>query len=391
MSTTTSNPAPAPDRPVAARPATPTLWGMTAMVAEREISTQVRTKSFLISTAVTLALVLGGIVLSSIFADRPDDGTEVAVVGTAEHVVEAADGLVPVPVADVAEARRMVLAEEVDAAVVPAEAGVAEAADGVAGVGVTVLARSSAPEDVVAALSVTPSVELLAPEATSDGLRFIVSLAFGLVFMMSAVGSGTMIAQNTVHEKQSRIVEILLSAVPPRALLAGKILGNSVVAFGQTAAIAAVSVIGLVLTGQDELLGVLGAPLVWFVIFFLVGFVLLASIYAASASLVARIEDIGPVLSPVMMLVMIPYFVVVFFSDNPVVMSVMSYVPFSAPVGMPVRLFLGEALWWEPLVSLLVLAASTLVVIALAARIYTGSLLRTSGRVTVREALMSDG
>lgn len=362
------------------RPAKPSLWGMTLLVTEREITTQVRTKSFQISTAITLVVVLAGIIIPSLVGGSSEP-TRVAVVGSAATVVEGAEDLEAVPAADADQAREMVLTEDVAAAVVPSDTDP---------LGLTVLGRTSAPEDVVATLSVTPEVEILEPEQTDDGLRAIVSLAFGLVFMMSAIGSGSMIAQNTVHEKQTRIVEILLSAVPARALLAGKILGNSVVAVGQTAAIAAVAVIGLVVTGRDELLGMLGAPLVWFVVFFLVGFVLLASIFAAGAALVSRMEDMGPVMMPAMMLVMIPYFLVVFFADNPVVMTVMSYVPFSAPVGMPVRLFLGEASWWEPLISLAILGASTLLVIALAAKIYTSSLLRTGGRVKVREALTTD-
>ncbi len=68
-------------------------------------------------------------------------------------------------------------------------------------------------------------------------------------------------------------------------------------------------------------------------------------------------------------------------------MTIMSYVPFSAPVGMPMRLFLGEAQWWEPLVSLAVLIATTAVVVALGSRIYSNSLLRTGSRVKLREAL----
>lgn len=358
------------------RPTPPSTPRATVLVAEREILAQVRTKSFVISTVVLLVLVLAGIVVSAVVGGN-DDGTKVAVVASTQQVVEDSDGLDPVLVDDADAARALVEQEEVDAAVLPGDGPT----------GVQLVALDSEPTDVVAALSVQPEVELLEPADFSEGLRFFVALAFGLVFMMSAVGSGNMIAQNTVQEKQSRIVEILLSAVPARALLAGKVLGNSVVAFGQTAAIAAVSVIGLVVTGQDELLQVLGAPIVWFVVFFLVGFVLLASMFAASASLVSRIEDVGAVLQPVLWLVMLPYFLVVFFNDNAVVMTVMSYVPFSAPVGMPVRLFFGEALWWEPLVSLAILVASTVAVIALAARIYSGSLLRTGARVSVRAAL----
>ncbi|HLS15382.1 MAG TPA: ABC transporter permease, partial [Beutenbergiaceae bacterium] len=192
------------------------------------------------------------------------------------------------------------------------------------------------------------------------------------------------------QEKQSRIVEILLSAVPARALLAGKVLGNTVLAVGQAAAIAAVAVLGLLLTGQGDLLDMLTAPIVWFVVFFLFGFVLVAAMFAAGASLVSRQEDSGTVMSPTMMLVMAPYFVVIFFGDNRLAMTIASYVPFSAPVAMPVRMFMNEAEWWEPLLSLGVLVAAAALVIALASKIYSRSLLQTGSRVSLRQALAKD-
>lgn len=370
------SPAPEPR----SRPDVPGTLQSTLLVAEREIVTQVRTKSFLVSAAVLLVGVLATIVLGSVLSGRESDPVRVAVVPQTVAAVAEAEGLEGVPVADVAEARALVESEEVEAAVVPDSSR-----DAV--LGLRLVALSSAPERVLDALTVTPEVELLGDEAPGFGIRFLISFGFGLVFMMTATTFGGTIAQNTVQEKQSRIVEILLSTVPARALLAGKILGNSALAFAQTAALAAVSVIGLVVTGQDELLGTLGSPLVWFALFFVVGFVLLASMFASAASLVSRVEDTGPVLTPVMMLTMMPYFLVVFFNDNDTVLRVASYVPFSAPVAMPVRLFLGEASWWEPLAALLVLAGTTAVVIALGARVYERSLLRMSGRVRLGEAL----
>ncbi|VTR78393.1 ABC transporter permease [Cellulomonas hominis] len=378
MSTPTPTPTPGSDRP---RPATPSAVQSTLMVAEREIMSQVRTKSFLISTAVLLVLVLGGIVLSSLLGDKIGGGdTKVAVVPETSSVIADVDGLEAVDAADADEARALVESEEVSAAVLPDEDPDNE-------LGVVVVGLDSAPDGVLAALAVTPPVELLDESATSDGLRYLVSLLFGLVFLMAASSFGGTIAQNTVQEKQSRIVEILLSTVPPRALLGGKILGNTALAVGQIAAIGAVAVIGLVVTGQDQVLGMIGAPVAWFVLFFLVGFVLLAALFASAASLVSRIEDTGSVLTPVIMLVMIPYFGVILFNDNDTVLTVMSYVPFSAAVGMPVRLFLGQAAWWEPLLSLAILAVSAVVVTAIGARIYSRSVLRTGRRVKLSEAL----
>ena len=361
------------------RPTPPGMVRASLLIAEREILAQVRTKSFLISTAVLLGAVLVSIVLGAVFADRAgSDGTDIAVVPSVTSTLEDVDGLDLVDADDEAAALQLVRDGDVVAAVLPDEGSP---------LGLRVVALDSTPTELVASLAVAPEVELLDPSDTDEGLRYLVSFGFGLVFLMSATGFGSTIAQNTVTEKQTRIVELLLAAAPARALLAGKILGNSALAFGQTAAIAAVSVVGLVVTGQEDLLAVLGAPLVWFVVFFVVGFVLLASLFAASASLVSRVEDVGSVMSPVMMLTMIPYFMVVFFNDNLTVLKVMSYVPFSAPVGMPVRLFLGEAQWWEPLGSLGLLGVTTVAVIALGARIYERSVLRMGPRVKWSEAL----
>ena len=121
--------------------------------------------------------------------------------------------------------------------------------------------------------------------------------------------------------------------------------------------------------------------------FFLFGFNLLASLFAAAAAMVSRQEDIGSTTTPLTFLVMAPYFLVIFFNDNPVVLTVMSYVPFSAPVGMPVRIFLGEAQWWEPLLSLAILLATCVAAILVGAKIYENSLLRMGARVSLAEAL----
>lgn len=352
----------------------------TLLVAEREILAQVRSKSFLISNAITLLLLLGGIILSSVLGGGDDDPIPVAVVSgvaTTEALADV-DSLEAVAAPDREAAEALVRSGEVDAAIVP---------DGSTPLGYAVVALEEAPSEVVQALSVAPPVELLEPDEQSSGMRALIGLGFGLVFMMTAIGSGAMIVQNTVQEKQSRIVEILLAAVPARSLLAGKILGNSVIGVGSAAALAATAALGLALTGQTELLDMLSAPLIWFVVFFLFGFVLVASIFAAGASLVSRQEDTGTVMTPAMMLVMLPYFGVVFFAENETVMTVLSYVPFSAPVGMPVRMFFNEAQWWEPLISLAVLLVTTGVVVVLASKIYTNSLLRMGSRVSLREAM----
>ena len=238
-----------------------------------------------------------------------------------------------------------------------------------------------------AADSLAPAVEALNPATASDAMRFLVPFAFGMVFLMVVMVFGQTIAQNTIVEKQTRVVEVLLSAVPARVLMAGKVLGNSVLALGQAAAMALVALLALRITGQDHVISLVGAPIGWFVVFFVVGFVLFAAMFAAAASLVSRVEDAGPVVMPVTLLGLLPFYLVLFGAGNPVLMKVLSYVPFSSAMGMPVRVYLGDVAWWEPIASLVLLVATTGAVVVLAALVYERSVLRTGARVRLGEVL----
>jgi ABC-2 type transport system permease protein len=386
----------------------------TWLVARREITMRLRSKAFLISTGILMLAILASIIVGGLLS-ATTSAPKVAVVSGTSAVVEGVQGLDVTQADSVEAAEQLVRDETVDAAIVPRGSATGEtgtpdtdatgteatgtdasatdatttAPPGQPALDYEVVALTEAPASVVSLLSVEPQVHLLDPEADDDDrfLSYIIGIAFGIVFFMSAITFGSTIAQSVVEEKQTRVVEILLSTITARELMAGKVLGNSILAFGQIAVIAVISALGLTITGQSALLGSLGPAIAWFIVFFVFGFVLLAALYAATAALVSRQEDVGSVTSPVTMLVMIPYFLVIFFNSDETIMGIMSYVPFSAPVGMPLRLFLGDAAWWEPLVSLAILAVTTVVVIAIGSRIYANSLLRTGARVKLRDAL----
>ncbi|WP_447947054.1 ABC transporter permease [Microbacterium lacticum] len=233
----------------------------------------------------------------------------------------------------------------------------------------------------------TPTVELLNPDAPSFGTRYILGLIFGLVFMMAAITFGSPIATSVVEEKQTRVIEILLSAIPARALLAGKVVGNTLLAIGQILVLALVVVVALLATGQVDVLEGIGAPILWFAVFFPFGFLLIASMFAAAGALVSRQEDAGATYTPVLFLIMIPVYLVLFLGGQTTVMVVLSYVPFSSPVAMPIRLFFGEAAWWEPLAALGLMLIAVVLVVLIGARIYENSLLKMGARVKLRDAL----
>jgi len=346
------------------------------LVSAREIQARIRSKAFVVSALILIGMVVASIVVGGIVIKATaDDTTPVAVVDGVS--LPTTSGLDVTQSASVDDAERLVTKGDVDAAIVPSDDPL----------GYKVVGLDEAPSEVVSALSVTPRIELLDPDALPGGLVYLIAIAFGVVYFASAVTFGQSIAQSVVEEKSTRVVEILMSAIPARALLAGKVLGNSIMAFAQIVAVAVAAIVTLAVTGQDNMFAMLGPSILWFIGFFAIGFVLLASLFAAAAVLVSRQEDVGSVTTPVMMLVMIPYFLIIVAYDNPTILGIMSYVPFSAPIGMPMRIFLGTAEWWEPILSLVIVAASVVAVVVIGARVYENALLRTGSRVKLSEAL----
>lgn len=348
------------------------------LVAEREIGSKLRSKAFLISTGILLLIALAGVLIGGFMSKNTSD-TKIAVTSETAQAVHGIPGLALTEVSDPTAAEKLVRDGTVEAALIPTP--------GDPTFGFEIVALKDAPTSLQSLFAKTPKITLLEPDTTNPLLRYLVAIGFGVVFLMAASTFGTTMAQSVVEEKSTRVVELLLAAIPARVLLAGKVLGNTVLAMAQILALAAIAVVGLIVTSQNTVLEGLGSPLVWFAVFFLFGFVLLASLFAAAGAMVSRQEDIGSTTMPITMLVMAPYFLVIFLNDNPVAMAILSYIPFSAPVAMPVRLFAGEAQWWEPLVSLVILLAACVAAILVAAKIYENSLLRMGGRVKLSEAL----
>lgn len=359
-------------------PATdPTFTQSVWLVAEREIGSKLRSKAFLISFGILFVIALAGVIWAG-FSAQSSSTTPVAVTADAAQYVDGVPGLEVTDAADRSAAEALVKDGSVDAAVV---------ADSSSPLGYSVVVESDVPSSLLMSLSQSPSVVVLDPASSTNWIGYIAAIGFGIVFLFAAQTFGSTIAQSVVEEKQTRVVELLISAIPARALLAGKVVGNTILAMGQVVILAAIAVVGLTVTGQTEFLQGVGGPIAWFAVFFLFGFVLLAALFAAAAAMVSRQEDIGSTTTPLMLLILGPYFLVIFFWNNPTVLTVMSYVPFSAPVGMPVRLFLGQAQWWEPIVSLAILLVTCVLAIWVGAKIYENSILRMGGRVKLGEAL----
>jgi ABC-2 type transport system permease protein len=210
-----------------------------------------------------------------------------------------------------------------------------------------------------------------------------VLLLYGQLF-----GYGIWVATGVIEEKSSRVVEVLLSAIRARQLMAGKIAGIGLLGLAQLAFISFFAITLASVTGVLDIDGnsvaAVGLTIGWFVL----GFAFYASMFAVAGALVSRMEELQNAIVPINLLVFASFFISVGALQDPDSTNavVASLLPISAPLAMPVRMLLGSASTGEVLVSLAILLGSTALLIPLAARVYAGAVLRTGAKVRIRDA-----
>jgi ABC-2 type transport system permease protein len=385
------------------------LW---PIVARREFVERARDRGFQVSTAITVLLLVGVIVISAVF-NRPPS-FDLVVVGEGsdalgQQVRAAADALgIEVSVhelADEAEARQAVDAGDADAAVVDAGRIVvrAEPPDQLVGLiqAVSVRERSRqaliagglSSEQVDAALAQRP-LPVSALEPVNAESRETATVAFVGVLLLygQLFAYGYWVAAGVVEEKSSRVVEVLLATLRPSHLLRGKILGIGLLGLAQLLLIGLVGLFASSAVGTLEFpsgaIATVGLVLVWFVL----GFFFYATMFAVAGSIVTRQEDLQTTMTPLTILIVGSFFIGLSATSNPdsTLAVVASLLPFSSPLVMPTRIALGDAATWEVVASIAISVAATAALIPLATKIYSRALLRP-GRVRIRQVLRAGG
>lgn len=384
------------------------LW---VEVARHEVAVKLHDRTFLVGSAVMLVIMVATIGFQvwnarsaahtsyrlAVTADAVDLGEDVAAAARADDSV----GVQVVDVADAADARGRLADGDVDAWLHAGGQGWVLTGRDTPDEALSDLVAATARDTALAAHaeeSGTTAEALLAgsdvqvrstdaPE--SGGLTSVVGYAFALVFYIGTLTLGSTLASGVVEEKQSRIVEIVATAVPVRQLLAGKIVANCALALVQLAVYLVVGLVGLSFTPYSGLLTGVSVPAVWFVGFFLVGFVALASLWAAAGALVDKVQDLSSATTPLTVLMVVVLFGVL--GAEGTWRTVVSFVPPFSAVLMPMRLLDGGATWWQAAVALALLAASAVGTVLVGERIYRTSLLRTGGRRGWREAWSDRG
>ncbi|WP_022923285.1 ABC transporter permease [Serinicoccus marinus] len=381
------------------------------LVAAREIRVKLTDKNFLIGTGLTLVLLLAAMFVPALIGGGSasydvavTDDAASGVVAQAEQSLQATDEeaeITLVEVADRAAAETTVQEGDADAALVGEpgawellhEGGAPTQLDGALTEAVRTTALATNAEAAGTSVAdLTSGSELaqvdLAEEdegAMSGPLAYILGFAFAMLFYFAALMFGMQIANSVVEEKQSRIIEILAAKIPTRQLLMGKVLGNTVLAFGQLALITAVSLVGLTFVDLDVALPGLTQAILWYLPFFLVGFLALACVWAAAGALASRTEDLQQTTMPLTMVLVVLFIVGINLDGR--WQQIFSFVPVASTFVMPVRIIEGDTALWEPALALLLALAFCGVTIALGARLYERALLHTSGSLSWRKAM----
>lgn len=260
-------------------------------------------------------------------------------------------------------------------------------------------------------------------QKTSAELSMIIGMIATLLIYMFIFIYGSMVMNGVVEEKSNRIVEIIVSSVKPFQLMMGKIIGIALVGLTQVAlwvvlVVVLSSVMGAVvgmpsdpaalMEAQNMMNGSMPAAqamdsgmmeglqilqsfnwiqiVLWFILYFLGGYLLYASIFAALGGAIDNNDDAQQFTLPVTIPVIFALYVGIYGAMNPEGPLVFwcSFIPFFSPVVMMVRLPFGVPAW-QLWLSFAILVITFLLIVKLAAKIYRTGILMYGKKVTYKD------
>lgn len=216
--------------------------------------------------------------------------------------------------------------------------------------------------------------------------------ARGLVYIMlfilyfAVITYGNMIAMDVANEKSSRVMEILISSASPVKQMFAKIAGIALLGLTQVGLFVVVGYV-MITQKKDELVGgvfdYLGlkdvsiSTFVYAIVFFVLGYLVYATLSAMLGSLVSRIEDVQQLMMPVIFLIMIVFFIAMFglSTPNSTLVTVTSFIPFSAPMLMFLRVGMLDIPFWEVGLSIAIMLLTIALLAVIGARVYRGGVL----------------
>ncbi len=383
------------------------------LVVRREWTQRVRSTAFRVSTVIAAAIVIAIIAIPQISGGGRTPPKVVGVVGTSSpqlrDALPAVGKELDVTVStrefdDEATARHALRSGDVDVLLVDQRAlvwkvDVDEQLSAVVTSAVQLVERQRAidelgltSEEEQQLRPVPLSSSSLEPITEELSARMLLATIALLLLLMFISFYGGFLLVGVIEEKSSRVVEVLLSRLRPTELLTGKIAGIGLVGLAQFGTVAAAALIAMAVSDDSRLPTTAPGTIGWVVFWFVLGYAFYAVLFGASASLVSRQEEAQSMTLPITALLIASYIFANELARSPdsTAAVIGSFVPPTAPFVMIVRIANASVPWWQIAISVVLMLATIYGLVLLAGRIYAGAVLRTAGRVRLREAWRGD-
>jgi len=381
------------------------------LVARREIVERMRTKTYLTSTAVLIAVALAAVLVPAVIGSTGPRTVKVGLVGeratalatplsAAASSADLEVDTTHLPAAN--DARQAVENGQLDIAVVDGSGLIAKGSlDPVVGAFVNRVVAVAEIQSALQAGGMSGAdaaqianppplpVTLVAAADRGTDARKAAALGAILILDLGLVLYGTSIATGVVEEKSTHVVETLLAALRPRQLLAGKIIGIGAVGLTQLAVVVAVGGTGALIAGQARIPQEALSAIPWLVLWVILGYAFYSALFAAVGALVSRQEELAAAITPLTILIVLTYVVGNAATGSPSspAFRILSLFPPFSPMLMPVRGTLGVVTWWEAIIAVGLILATTYGAVRGAARIYSRGLLSSAPLLSLRMAL----
>jgi ABC-2 type transport system permease protein len=213
--------------------------------------------------------------------------------------------------------------------------------------------------------------------------NLILSYIFTFMLYLSLIIMGQMTMASVIEEKNNRIVEIILSSVSPKELLAGKIYGSVITAFFQMviwlSPIIILSSTTLFALPKEYMPDITMFHLIFLLIYFVMGLFIYTGLFAMVGSIFDNAQDAQQGIWPLMLLIIIPFFISFSMIRNPSspLAEISSMLPFASIIVMPARYAITPVPGWQMIISIIVNILTIMAISPIAGKIYRIGILRT--------------
>ncbi len=250
----------------------------------------------------------------------------------------------------------------------------------------------------VAQGNVSVTEEMYKNGQVSSGLNGVIPpMLFLLIFYVSIILLGNQMLNSTLEEKENRVTEMILTTMNPTTLIVGKVISLFLVGLVQMATFAVPVIVGYVFFRQNlnlpnlDLSHLTFDPQAMIVGFLLLigGFILFTGTLVAIGAVVPTVKEAGAFFGPMMIMIFIPFYVVSLIVSDPgaVIVQVLTYFPYTAPVTAMLRNGLGSLSLLESCIVLVEVFGIGFLALRVAVRLFRYGSISYSSKLSVRTAL----